>query len=78
MFHDCAVHDLDMVCWILAEYPTSVFVRAAVHDEGIASLNDVDTVAIVMTFPSGIIALTDLSRHSTYGYDQRVEVCMMI
>ncbi|KAK2162120.1 hypothetical protein LSH36_103g00024 [Paralvinella palmiformis] len=74
MFRDCAVHDLDTVCWILGEYPNSVFVRATVHDEGIAGLNDVDTVAIVMTFPSGILALTDLSRHATYGYDQRVEV----
>ena len=74
MFHDCGVHDFDFVCWILGEYPTTVFTQAHAQNEHIAAMDDVDTVVIVMKFPSGIIGIVELSRHSTYGYDQRIEV----
>ncbi|XP_065842250.1 myo-inositol 2-dehydrogenase-like [Oscarella lobularis] len=74
MFVDCAVHDVDLVCWILGETPTSVQAQAHAFKQDIADLGDVDTVAIVMKFPSGALAQIDLSRHSCYGYDQRLEV----
>ena len=74
MFHDCAVHDLDVVCWIMGEAPVEVFAQGtALHPE-IAAMDDVDTIAIVLKFPSGALATIDLSRHSSYGYDQRLEV----
>eukprot|EP00117_Sycon_ciliatum_P032961 scpid92352/ scgid25459/ Uncharacterized oxidoreductase YrbE len=37
-------------------------------------MGDVDTVAITLTFPSGVLATIHLSRHATYHYDQRLEV----
>lgn len=74
IFHDCAVHDIDLVCWVLGEYPTHVFASASAFIPEIAALNDYDTVAFTMKFPSGTISMTDLSRNSVYGYDQRLEV----
>ncbi len=74
MFHDCAVHDIDMVCWVVGEMPVKVVAEGSAFDEGIRSLGDVDTIAIILKFPSGVIASIELSRHSTYGYDQRLEV----
>ena len=74
IFHDCGVHDIDVVCWIVGEAPDEVFAQGHAHHPEIAAMNDVDTVAIVMKFPSGVIATIDLSRHSSYGYDQRLEV----
>ncbi|XP_014674726.1 PREDICTED: uncharacterized oxidoreductase YrbE-like [Priapulus caudatus] len=74
IFHDCAVHDIDIVCWMLGEWPESVVAVAHTHLASIAELDDSDTVAITMKFPSGVIAVIDLSRHGVYGYDQRVEV----
>jgi len=74
IFHDCAVHDIDIVCWILGDFPVSVYTVAHAHNEDIAKLNDVDTVVISMKFRSGILAVIDLSRYAAYGYDQRVEV----
>ena len=44
----------------------------------IRDLNDHDTVAIILTFPSGVLALIDLSRFACYGYDQRLEVKLLI
>ena len=74
IFHDCCVHDVDMICWILAEAPQTVFCMAHAFNDEIAALDDVDTVVVVMKFPSGAIGHIDLSRKSIYGYDQRLEV----
>lgn len=40
----------------------------------IKAIEDFDTVAVTMHFPSGTLGMVDLSRNSTYGYDQRLEV----
>lgn len=74
IFHDCGVHDIDAICWILGEDPVSVFTQAHAFHKEIAELDDVDQVIIVMKFPSGCIASIDLSRHAVYGYDQRIEI----
>ena len=74
MFHDCAVHDIDMVCWVVGEAPVRVIAEASAFKEEIKSIGDVDTIAIILKFPSGVIATIDLNRHSCYGYDQRLEV----
>ena len=37
-------------------------------------MDDVDTAVITLKFPSGVLAVIDLSRLATYGYDQRLEV----
>ena len=78
MFHDCAVHDLDVVCWILGETPVEVYAQGTAQHPEIAAMNDVDTIAIVLKFPSGTLATIDLSRHSSYGYDQRLEVRVFV
>lgn len=74
IFHDCCVHDVDIICWIVGEVPHTVFCLAHAFHSEIGELKDVDTVAVVMKFPSGIIGQIDLSRHAVYGYDQRIEV----
>ena len=74
IFHDCAVHDIDVICWILGQAPTIVYAQAHAFLPQIANLSDVDTVAIVLKFPSGTLAQIDLSRFAAYGYDQRLEV----
>lgn len=74
IFHDCAVHDIDMVTWILGEYPSKVYSSATSLIPEIAAINDHDNVQITMTFSSGTIASIDLSRFANYGYDQRLEV----
>jgi len=74
IFHDCAVHDIDMVCWIVGDFPSSIYTVAHAHVDVIRSLNDVDTVVISMKFRDGTLAIIDLSRFAAYGYDQRLEV----
>lgn len=74
IFHDCAVHDIDQILFSLGELPTRVSCIANANVPEIKAINDVDTVAITMTFPSGAVGIIDLSRQCCYGYDQRLEV----
>jgi len=74
IFHDCAVHDIDLITWILGEYPTEVFTAANSVFPEIGAIQDWDNVAIVMKFPSKTLAQIDLCRFAVYGYDQRLEV----
>ncbi|XP_064459832.1 uncharacterized oxidoreductase YrbE-like isoform X2 [Ornithodoros turicata] len=74
IFHDCAVHDLDLICWVIGEYPNKVSSFATLLNPNLKELDDFDTVQIALHFPSGIIGAIDLSRNSSYGYDQRLEV----
>merc|ERR1712111_209219 len=62
IFHDCAVHDIDLITWILGEYPTEVFSAANSVIPEIGAINDWYNVAIVMKFSSGTLAQIDLSR----------------
>ena len=74
IFHDCAVHDIDMVCLVVGERPVGVFAQGSAFDPEIEAIGDLDTVAIVLKFPSGALASIELNRHSHDDYDQRLEV----
>lgn len=39
----------------------------------IKAIGDFDTIAATLHFPSGTLGMIDLSRNSTFGYDQRLE-----
>ncbi|XP_077998521.1 inositol 2-dehydrogenase-like isoform X2 [Glandiceps talaboti] len=74
IFHDCGIHDIDAICWIVGEAPQTVFALGHTFDKDIAALNDYDSVNITMKFPSGVVASIFLSRLAAFGYDQRLEV----
>ena len=74
IFHDCAVHDIDMMSHILGEYPIQVYSAANALIPEIKEMNDFDNVSITLKFKSGCIGLIDISRFASYGYDQRLEV----
>jgi len=72
--HDCASHDVDMLCWVLGSYPTTVYALAHCHDPAIKAINDFDSVEMIFNFPDQIIGTVDVTRKAVYGYDQRIEV----
>lgn len=74
VFHDCLVHDFDMACWVLGELPIRVQASASALIPEVKAIDDFDTIAFLLTFPSGAVVLGDNSRFSAYGYDQRLEV----
>ena len=74
IFFDMLCHDFDMVHFLAGEFPTSVYSAGFCHNPDIAAMDDIDQVAVTLTFPSGMLAMVDCSRVASYGYDQRVEV----
>ena len=76
MVHDCGIHDIDYVCWMLNAYPDEVYCTGFCYDPNIKALGDYDNVTVILKFtkPREIIATLDLSRRGVYGYDQRVEI----
>jgi len=74
IFHDCMVHDIDLMTYVLGEYPVEVFTVANGQIPEIAAMNDYDNVVSTFKFKSGTIGMVDLSRWASYGYDQRLEV----
>ncbi len=75
LFRDFAIQDLDMTRWLLGEEPTEVFATASclVNPQLIAE-GEADSAMIVLKGDSGALCHIHHSRHSSYGYDQRIEV----
>ena len=48
-----AFHDIDIVTWVLGEYPTEVYSAAKSNIAEISAIEDFDNVIITMKFPSG-------------------------
>jgi len=73
IFHDCVVHDLDMVCHIVGEIPSHMSAFGSAFIPDIKEMGDYDNVVATLHFPSGIVASIDVNRDSVVGYDQRIE-----
>jgi len=74
IFQDMLIHDFDMQDWLSdGQMPESVLAVAHCYNEALREMGDVDTVATVAKYASGLIAMTDVCRDASYGYDQRVE-----
>lgn len=73
IFHDCIVHDLDMVRYIAQEEPIEVYSVGSNFVPEIQSIGDLDNVLVSLRFASGLLASIDVSRFASYGYDQRIE-----
>ena len=57
IFHDCMVHDIDLMTYILGEYPVQVFTIANAMIPEVAELNDHDNVVSTFKFASGLSTL---------------------
>jgi len=73
-FHDSGVHDIDVMCWMMGDFPIEVYASTHCYLPQIAEIQDVDTIVMMFKFKNGCMATIDLSRKCSYGYDQRVEV----
>lgn len=73
IFHDCIVHDLDMLRFITGQDPVEVYAIGSNFVDGIRALNDLDNVLVSLKYASGLLASIDVNRFAAYGYDQRIE-----
>jgi myo-inositol 2-dehydrogenase/D-chiro-inositol 1-dehydrogenase len=75
LFRDSSIHDLDMVRYLLGEEMASVYaVGSCRADPAVGKAGDIDTAMITMVSRTGTLVHINNSRHTPFGYDQRVEV----
>ena len=75
-FRDTTIHDFDLSRFILGNDPIiqiSAFGEQLISDE-VKEEGDHDTAMFIMKSKSGVLCHINNSRHSSYGYDQRVEL----
>ena len=72
---DMAVHDYDAACWLFDDEPVevSVALQALVYPV-LAGLGDLDNGLVTIRFARGGLAVTHVSRTSSFGHDIRCEV----
>lgn len=74
IYHDCMVHDLDMVVQLAQSRPTHLSAFGTSFIPEIGELYDHDSAVAMLKFESGVTASIDIDRNSVFGYDQRLEV----
>ncbi|EBG9110786.1 D-chiro-inositol-2-dehydrogenase IolG2 [Salmonella enterica] len=75
LIFDFTMHDFDMARFMMQAEVSEVYVKGnTLIDPSLKNIDDVDTLAVMLTFRNGGYALIDNSRRAVYGYDQRVEV----
>ncbi|MGH7105799.1 MAG: inositol 2-dehydrogenase [Acetobacteraceae bacterium] len=74
LFRDMMIHDFDMARAILGAEPVSIAAHgSSIVDPEIGRLGDIDTASVTMLTRDGIIVTILNSRHSAFGFDQRIE-----
>ncbi|EGK5059138.1 D-chiro-inositol-2-dehydrogenase IolG2 [Salmonella enterica] len=75
LIFDFTMHDFDMARFMMQDEVSEVYVKGnTLIDPSLKNIDDVDTLAVMLTFRNGGYALIDNCRRAVYGYDQRVEV----
>ena len=76
ILRDCSVHDIDLMLNIFGEdkINEAICYASNLFDRNTKTHKDYDTVVSMFKTIKGKIAIINNSRHSAYGYDQRIEV----
>ncbi|WP_380159078.1 Gfo/Idh/MocA family oxidoreductase [Kineococcus sp. R86509] len=73
IFRDMAIHDLDMARSFVPDIVSVTAVGLRQFDTGIAGHDDFDAAVTTLVGSGGESIVITNSRHSAYGYDQRLE-----
>jgi len=73
IFRDMTIHDFDMARFFLPEIVEVSAVGSTTFDVGAAQHGDFDTAVTTLRAASGALVTIVNSRHSSVGYDQRIE-----
>jgi len=74
-FRDQTIHMFDLLCWVAGQAPVEVYATgSSMMDAAITEAGDVDTSMLILKFADGALCHIDNSRHTGYGYDERIEV----
>ncbi|MGK0741234.1 inositol 2-dehydrogenase [Leucobacter sp. Z1108] len=73
IFRDMTIHDFDLARFFVGEIKEVTAVGSCLFDLSAREHDDFDTAAVTLKARTGAIVTITNSRHSAYGYDQRIE-----
>jgi myo-inositol 2-dehydrogenase / D-chiro-inositol 1-dehydrogenase len=73
LFRDMTIHDFDLARYFLGDVVEVYATGANVVADYIAELGDIDSAVVVLRGAHGTLCHITNSRHSVFGYDQRLE-----
>ncbi len=73
IFKDMSIHDLDIARWFVPDIVSASAVGLHQFSDEIRGLGDYDGAVITLTGAGGESVVITNSRHSAFGYDQRLE-----
>ncbi|WP_457974842.1 inositol 2-dehydrogenase [Arthrobacter sp. D1-17] len=73
IFRDMTIHDLDMARFFIPDIVEVTAHGANLFSDYIAEAGDFDSAVVILRGRNGELASITNSRHSAYGYDQRLE-----
>ena len=73
-FLDMSVHDFDLARFLVGEVEEVSAWGSVLADERFAEGDDIDTAVTMLRFRNGALGVVEMSRHSAWGYDIRIEV----
>jgi myo-inositol 2-dehydrogenase / D-chiro-inositol 1-dehydrogenase len=75
IFRDFAVHDFDVIRWLLGAEVEEVYADGSVRAfEVFAKYDDIDTAVATLRMSDGALAVLSTTRHDPLGYDIRAEL----
>jgi myo-inositol 2-dehydrogenase/D-chiro-inositol 1-dehydrogenase len=72
IFHDCSVHDFDIVRFVTGREVVEVYATGSAR--GFTDIDDVSTSAAVLTLDDEALVVVSNSRYNARGYDVRLEL----
>lgn len=73
IFRDMTIHDLDMARFFVPDIVSVTATGSRLFSAGIEAAGDYDTAVVVLRGAGGQLVSITNSRHSAFGYDQRLE-----
>lgn len=73
IFRDMTIHDFDMARFFLPDIVSVTASGSQLFDEGARTYGDYDTATVILRASTGGLVTIINSRHSSAGYDQRIE-----
>lgn len=73
IFHDCVVHDIDFINWIVSDIPINVYVTGNIVKSKELNDGNLDNAIIILEYKDNLLVTINASRIST-NYDQRIEI----
>jgi scyllo-inositol 2-dehydrogenase (NAD+) len=74
LIFDMMIHDLDLARWYLQSDPVNVYAQGSILMHEYLKGYDIDEAVVILEFKDNKMAVLEVSRNCTYGYESKHEI----